>query len=246
MKQLLLAGTRVWLASAPQAHAVVVTIGATPSNLAVFDDAPAADVNSSSMTPPVYLGIFTDFGYTFSPVGSQGGYVVKGGVHVSGSTAMGGNNGFTAVPENDLSNYMAVSNGPKSFEKIGFASTQSFSIYWGSIGPGNEIDFFDGTTEVGSITGAGLVSADPGLIDDNGVHTDSKANLFLTFSGMGNINSVVLKSTNPSFEFDLAPLPVTRVPTAPEASTWGMMLIGFAGLGIAGYRRAKASTMSAR
>jgi probable HAF family extracellular repeat protein len=29
-------------------------------------------------------------------------------------------------------------------------------------------------------------------------------------------------------------------PPAPEPSTWAMMLIGFAGLGFAGYRRAKA------
>ena len=28
-------------------------------------------------------------------------------------------------------------------------------------------------------------------------------------------------------------------PTVPEPSTWGMMLLGFAGLGFAGYRRAR-------
>ena len=31
----------------------------------------------------------------------------------------------------------------------------------------------------------------------------------------------------------------TRVTTAPESSTWAMMLLGFGGLGFAGYRRAK-------
>jgi hypothetical protein len=29
-------------------------------------------------------------------------------------------------------------------------------------------------------------------------------------------------------------------PTVPESSTWAMMLLGFAGLGFAGYRRASA------
>jgi hypothetical protein len=28
------------------------------------------------------------------------------------------------------------------------------------------------------------------------------------------------------------------LPDAPDASTWAMMVIGFAGLGLAGYRRA--------
>ncbi|MGC2784982.1 MAG: PEP-CTERM sorting domain-containing protein [Roseiarcus sp.] len=31
----------------------------------------------------------------------------------------------------------------------------------------------------------------------------------------------------------------TRVGAAPEASTWAMMLLGFAGLGLAGYRKAQ-------
>jgi hypothetical protein len=31
----------------------------------------------------------------------------------------------------------------------------------------------------------------------------------------------------------------TGVPTAPELSTWAMLLFGFAGLGLAGYRRAR-------
>jgi hypothetical protein len=30
-----------------------------------------------------------------------------------------------------------------------------------------------------------------------------------------------------------------EVDAVPEPSTWGMMLVGFAGLGYAGYRRAK-------
>ena len=32
-----------------------------------------------------------------------------------------------------------------------------------------------------------------------------------------------------------------EAPTTPEASTWVMMLIGFAGLGIAGYRSSRDS-----
>jgi hypothetical protein len=38
------------------------------------------------------------------------------------------------------------------------------------------------------------------------------------------------------FGFDFA---VGGIAPAPEASTWAMMLIGFAGLGYAGYRRVR-------
>ena len=33
---------------------------------------------------------------------------------------------------------------------------------------------------------------------------------------------------------------ITENPAIPEASTWAMMLLGFAGLGFAGYRKSKA------
>jgi hypothetical protein len=49
-----------------------------------------------------------------------------------------------------------------------------------------------------------------------------------------------------SFVWDPAPLPQQPVPT-PEPSTWTMMLLGLAGLGFAGYRRARVgrATLSA-
>jgi hypothetical protein len=40
-----------------------------------------------------------------------------------------------------------------------------------------------------------------------------------------------------SFDYALGSSPYSSPPTIPEASTWVMMLAGFAGLGLAGYRR---------
>ncbi len=41
------------------------------------------------------------------------------------------------------------------------------------------------------------------------------------------------------YNFDLTGLTATIRSSIPEPSTWAMMLLGFAGLGFAGYRRAK-------
>ena len=50
-------------------------------------------------------------------------------------------------------------------------------------------------------------------------------------------------STNPTFAVDFAPnsFSIDSTSGTPEPSTWSMMLMGFAGLGFAGYRRARAS-----
>jgi hypothetical protein len=41
------------------------------------------------------------------------------------------------------------------------------------------------------------------------------------------------------FEYLTFPTPVSFVLTVPEPSTWAMMLVGFAGLGFAGYRASR-------
>jgi PEP-CTERM motif len=43
--------------------------------------------------------------------------------------------------------------------------------------------------------------------------------------------------TSGSFVWD--PIAIPPQPAVPEPSTWAMMLIGFAGLGYAGYRQAR-------
>jgi uncharacterized membrane protein len=42
------------------------------------------------------------------------------------------------------------------------------------------------------------------------------------------------------------PIPPPIPPATPETSTWAMMLLGFAGLAFAGYRRAKAGPVTFR
>ena len=51
----------------------------------------------------------------------------------------------------------------------------------------------------------------------------------------GVVETALLTGLNSPHGMDFIPFAV------PEPSTWAMMLLGFAGLGFAGYRRAKAA-----
>jgi hypothetical protein len=67
----------------------------------------------------------------------------------------------------------------------------------------------------------------PGLTNNAGVETVSLTNNGCNAPGYGNLDTLTITA-------------------APEPSTWVMMLLGFAGLGFAGYRKArKASVVSA-
>jgi hypothetical protein len=230
MSRLGLFSTVALLALTSQAHAIVATIGTmNPSELLTFSSLPPSDVNSSSIAPIVYLGGVTVDGYTFSPVGKDGAMVVKGGVNLDGA-GPGGNRAFTADPYKDPTNYLAVQGGGAFTENISFAPKASFTLYWGSIDPSNKITFYNGTTVLGAFTGAQLAADYPGMILDNGGQSGVRSNLLLTFSGFPeDVTSVQLKSSTSSFEFAL-------LSSVPEPSTWAMLLIGFAGLGMAGYR----------
>ena len=70
-------------------------------------------------------------------------------------------------------------------------------------------------------------------VDENGSHSWS------LLSGLPSdapwLPNDLYRFEGSSFSMDL----LADAPTTPEASTWVMMLIGFAGLGMAGYRRSK-------
>jgi PEP-CTERM motif len=79
------------------------------------------------------------------------------------------------------------------------------------------------------LTGADLVSLGAlGIGDQN----SPKDNQWVTITGLSAFTQASFSSTRNAFEFSLG----TAV---PEPSTWAMMLVGFAGLGYAGYRRTR-------
>jgi hypothetical protein len=120
--------------------------------------------------------------------------------------------------------YMSVFGG--GTEMASFATPQtSISIYWGSIDAGNTFITINGFT----LSGAMLAAM--GDATDNGSTTSPTSNELVTISGLGAFSTATFSSTANSFEFSLGASGV------PEASTWVMMTLGFAGLGYAAFRR---------
>jgi hypothetical protein len=116
--------------------------------------------------------------------------------------------------------------------------SESISVYIGSLDSYNTIVFFDGATQVASYTGTQLTSLTTAV--DNQAQVGqansslSNGRFYFTFSSP--VTSIEFVSSSNSFEIAQVADIATGV---PEPSSWAMMLIGFAGLGFAGYRRAK-------
>jgi hypothetical protein len=66
--------------------------------------------------------------------------------------------------------------------------------------------------------------------------TDFASNGYVLISALPQFDRVLAASSSNSFEFDNVAAGMSAV---PEPSTWAMLLIGFAGLGYAGFRRSK-------
>jgi hypothetical protein len=125
--------------------------------------------------------------------------------------------------------YMAVFGG--GTETATWTTPQtSLSLYWGSIdGNGGNTNSISISLGAFTLTGATLATMFPGMVDPNGNQTDPFGNQLVRITGLAPFTTASFSSTGNAFEFTLA--------TVPEQSTWAMMVIGFAGLGYAAFRR---------
>jgi hypothetical protein len=216
-KLLTAAAVSVVLAFQAPAKAAVITVLA-PGVLS--DGSPAATFDGQTQTPyglTTPAGNFADGGALFS--GS--GIVMRNGP-LGDQPSLG----LYAEPFHDTTNYLAVLGGGS--ETISYsAAMDRFGLYWGSVDTWNTIAFYNGNTLIDSFTGSQIV---PLIADGNQV--DDHSNRYVIFSDL-NFNKVILSSSQNSFEVDNISAAV------PELSTWAMMLMGFAGIGFAAYRRAK-------
>jgi hypothetical protein len=154
---------------------------------------------------------------------------------VSGSaaTAKGTTSGISAAPLGmgtgpDGTTYMSVEGG--GVEMATWAKPQtSLSIYWGSIDGNSNLNTLAITIDGYTLTGADLISLGALGAGDQGAPAD---NQWVTIKGLGDFTQVAFSSTANAFEFSLGS-PV------PEPSTWAMMGLGFAGLGLMGWRKTR-------
>jgi hypothetical protein len=209
-----------WLALAGAASAATVTLTPGPADPQYFASKAAGQNN------------FTLDGITWTLV--SGSAATEKGSVVSQYAAPLGMGTSTATG----TTYFAV---PKnSVEQATWTTPQtSLKIYWGSIDASNVDDIVnqisievDGFT----LTGSDLVAL--GALG-NGNQFSTKSDQWVTITGLAPFTTVDFSdsSNRNAFEFSLNTPALGQAGGTPEPSTWAMMVIGFAGLGYAAFRR---------
>lgn len=192
------------------------TISVLPSGTLSPSSGFAAVATFDSITPTTY-GLTTA-----TPAFSDGGANFSGsGVVMNNYGA--GSAGLYATPYGDTTNYMAVLGG--GTETIAYGSEKTtFGLYWGSVNSYNLLSFYDGASLVATISGSAT-----GPLIASGGQGDYSSNGYVLISGLPKFTSVTVTSGSNSFEFD------NVVAGVPEPSTWMMMGLGFAGLGLVAF-----------
>ena len=127
----------------------------------------------------------------------------------------------------DTASYLAVEGGES--ETLVLPAALDVEIFVGSLDSYNTISF-SGPGAV-SYTGGQLATLTTAI--DNGDQHSGSSNGLFDFSFQAPVTSVTFGSNGNALE--VAGVSVSSA--VPEPSTWAMMLLGFAGLGFAGYRR---------
>jgi hypothetical protein len=146
-------------------------------------------------------------------------------------------------PGRDITQYLSIGGGAS--ETINFAPgtiATTLGLYWGSVDAFNQIQFLRNGSVIDTFNGTNI---SPLLA--NGGQTAFSSNRYVTFSGLGAFDEVILGgipgNTQNAFEIDN----ITAMTSAvPETSTWAMMILGFFGVGFMAYRKKNQKTLSLR
>jgi PEP-CTERM motif len=214
-KTLMMTTGLAWLALTAAASAATVTLTPGPQN-------------------PTYFVGQSVGANTFS-VGADQWTLVSG----SAGIATGTTPSVSAAPLGMTNPYMSVQGGSEEQVVFGTAQT-SLSIYWGSIdgnqGGNSNLNSLAITVDGFTLTGADLVALNQGATG-TGDQFSLAGNQLVTITGLAAFTTATFSSTRNAFEFSLVTPGVGTHGTVPEPSTWAMMMLGFAGLGYAAFRR---------
>jgi hypothetical protein len=185
-----------------------ITIGSvTPGSSSYGGPTPTYTFEGGPTTPP-----------------TTGGAVVTGTVGIQHAQPLGSTGFYYSVGPSDGS--------PGTIDLTSIGNINYISLLWGSVDTYNTLQFIasDGVTVLASFVGNDIFNP------ATGNRTDPNTNPIVLFNLTGTDVSAFsylrLTSTQNAFEIDnIAINPV------PEPKTWAMMLLGFAGIGVAIRRR---------
>ncbi len=213
---------RTLFASAALAATVAIAAPAAALTLTVYpgdQPLPAGQTMIADFDTPVAAG------FTFTQ--NHDAYVRSG--------ALGLDSGVSAPPPGDVTNYETVLGGGLAT----LTSTnylQAFSFYLGSPDTFNTIKFYGADGYQASLSGADIFGAVTSATGDQSFGRRVSYDF-----GANRVNKIEFISTGNSFEFDsLAGIQAS----VPEPATWGMMIMGFGGIGAMIRRRRTVATFA--
>lgn len=122
-----------------------------------------------------------------------------------------------------------LSTGTSSIAMV-FGGLQSFfGMLWGSVDTYNTLQFFDGLTLVGTLTGSDVIGVASGDQTEDGT-------VYINVNSTLQFDRVVASSTSFAFEFDNVAYAATRT-DVPAPGALALLGLGLVGLGAASRRR---------
>ena len=143
-----------------------------------------------------------------------------------------GSNGtnFGNAPGQDTTPYLTTGTSSITMQ---FSGLQAYlGILWGSVDDYNFLDFYNGATLVGTVSG---LDVDLGANGDQGVNGTLYVNIN-SDSALTNFDRVVARSTQFAFEFDNIAYSANRT-DVPAPGALALLGLGLVGLGAASRRR---------
>jgi hypothetical protein len=205
----------------------------------------AVAINTVALDPTGAIAgaSYTDFGAgggivagSFTEPNANGGSLFfSPGLGGGGAIVQGSVSGSYAQPAGASGNYLATGfsgmSGTVSEEMQLSGLHDYLGLYWGSIDPYNTLNLYNGSTLVGTING------DQVGAPASGDQTSGGTNRYVNITSDEAFNRVEFVTTDPAFEVDNIALTAALVTSVPELSTWAMLILGFASVGLMAYRR---------
>lgn len=195
-------------------------MGAAPALAQVTKDGNIEFSTSLSSLPSndsvatVYLGTSSTTGFVSNATFTEGSGTEAATVSFTGTAGIynGTTSGVAAAPYTptgpQTSNYFAAE--PNGTVSINYAASQQyFGILWGSVDTYNTLTFYNGSHEVGQLTGSAITANARGSQGANGSYFVNA-----NFDGV-TYNRVVASSSNPAFEFGVIAASQTQQTISP-------------------------------
>lgn len=148
---------------------------------------------------------------------------------ISGGSVVSGTSSSHAQPLGSTGSYYSVgfADGTSGIIDLSsFGDITSVSLLWGSVDSYNQLQFLDAANNVLASFGGNDIR-DPA----DGNQTDPNTNRLVTFvltgADVSALTGLRLLSNNNAFEIDNL-----TIDPVPEPSSWALMLLGFAGVGL--------------